>query len=306
MIEGNPSSSDTRAARIAIVIPCFNSGPPLREAIKSIQSSGTSVELVVVDDGSDDRCTLEVLSHLRRSDIKVIRQPNLGPSAATNTGLKATAAPYAMRFDSDDLLEPGALDDLADALDRAPAAAVAWGDFQTFGRTTFLVPGAPALDPWLVTHVNLIPGSGALFRRTVLDAVGGWRFAAGFEDWDLWMTLAERGYAGLYVPRTIFRYRRGHAGRQVQSRPMTDLHYEALILAHGGLVQRRRQNLRASRTPTVIKVLIPLVESLPFVPRLAKINACELVARLLWSRRPVEAFQMLRAGLTQRVRNRFA
>lgn len=295
----------TKTTRVAVVVTCFNSGNTLPETIASIDACGMPVELVVVDDGSGDKYTHEVLAELETEGVQVIRQHNLGQAAATNTGIAATVAPYVMRFDSDDLLEPGALGELADALDRAPAAAVVWGDYQTFGLTTFAVPGAVALDPWLVTYVNLIPGSGALFRRVVLDAVGGWRLGAGFEDWDLWMTLAERGYAGVYVPRTVFRYRRLRGyGRQSQASPATNRYYDGLISEHGGLVQRRRQNMRRSRAPTALKLLVPIVEALPFISRLSKINACELLARSLWSRTPRAALEILRQGLALRGRAR--
>ena len=59
---------------------------------------------------------------------------------------------------------------LADALDATPRAAAAWGDVQTFGATSFRIPGIRALDPWLVTYTNCITGSGVLMRRTALDA----------------------------------------------------------------------------------------------------------------------------------------
>ena len=122
-----------------------------------------------------------------------------------------------MRLDADDILEPGALAALATALSSAPDAAVAWGDVQTFGLTTFRVPTAPSLDPWLFTYTNCVPGTGCLTRRSAVVEAGGWQVRDGWEDWDLWLALAERGWKGVYVPRVTVRYRRDEGGRFMES-----------------------------------------------------------------------------------------
>lgn len=298
----NSSSPEPHVARVAIVVTCFNSGETLPETIASIESCGTPVELVVVDDGSSEPHTEEVLLRLEAEGVRVIRQANLGQAAATNAGTAATAAPYVMRFDSDDTLEAGALEDLVMALDETPHAAAAWGDFQTFGETTFVVPGAQELDPWLITYVNLVPGSGTLLRRSALEATGGWRLPTGFEDWDLWMTFAERGYRGIYVPRTVFRYRRHHTSRQARARLSVASYYDSLIRTHSRLVRTRRHARRHSPAPNALKLLIPAVEALPCIQRRSKITLCELLARLLWSSRPRETWQMARQGIKQRLR----
>lgn len=297
--EKSPNSSP---ARVAVVVTCFNSGATLVDTIASINSCGTAVELVVVDDGSTDEHTHQVLSDLQEAGVLIIRQRNLGQAAATAAGVAATRAPYVMRFDSDDLLEAGAVDDLADALDNAGDIAVAWGSFQTFGLTTFVVPGAPALDPWLLTYVNLLPGSGALIRRSALVSVGGWQLSDGFEDWDLWMSFAERGFVGISVPRIVFRYRRHHASRQAQAHHLTPGHYQSLLSRHPRLHQNRRQNLLRSDAPIALKFLVPLVEALPMTPRVTKINSCEFLARAIWGRAPGRALEMLWQGVALRGR----
>jgi glycosyltransferase involved in cell wall biosynthesis len=294
------SSPDPQVNRVAIIVTCFNSGKTLPETISSIDSCGTPVELVVVDDGSYDPHTLDVLSRFEDRHVRVIRQENRGQADATNAGVAATAAPYVMRFDSDDLLEPGALEALISALDDAPGAAAVWGDFQTFGLTTFLVPGAKELDPWLITYANLVPGSGTLLRRTFLEAAGGWRLATGFEDWDLWMTFCEHGYQGLYIPRLVFRYRRHESSRQALAHSDSARYYMTLLERHQQLVRDRRQNLRQSHAPVAVKVLVSVVQALPLVPLLTKVNTCEFLARFFWSRSARDALEMLRQGLALR------
>ena len=59
-------------ARVAVVVPCFNDGALIREALRSVRED-EPVELVVVDDASTDPATLEVLDGLRAEGVRVIR-----------------------------------------------------------------------------------------------------------------------------------------------------------------------------------------------------------------------------------------
>src|SRR5580704_2159005 len=93
--------------RVAILVACFNDGETLQETIDSLKGEERS-ELVVIDDGSTDRATIEALAALEQGGILVLRQENSGPAAAWMAGLGATTAPLVLPFSSDDLLVPGA------------------------------------------------------------------------------------------------------------------------------------------------------------------------------------------------------
>jgi glycosyltransferase involved in cell wall biosynthesis len=287
-----------------VIVPCFNDGSTLRETVESIVSDSTAAELVVVDDGSTDRSCVEVLTELELAGVRVIRQANQGPSAATMSGLRSTSGEYVMRLDADDILEPGALASLASALDDAPRAVAAWGDVQTFGLTTFRIPTAPSLDPWLLTYTNCIPGAGCLLRRSGLVEAGGWQLRDGWEDWDLWLSFAERGWEGVYVPRVVFRYRRDEAGRHTASLAAAENHYAELQRRHRALFESRPENRRRSDAPRLVKLAVPLIEALPFIPRLARIQLCELVTHLFWNGGIRATVPMLRQAVAWRLATR--
>ncbi len=297
--------SSSHRARVAVVVPCHDDGGTLDDAVASI-GKRPDVESIVVDDGSTDASTLSVLARLEGEGVHVIHQANMGPSAAVMAGFQATSAPYVMRLDADDLLEPGALDALVAALDNSPTAAASWGDCQTFGITTFRVPTAPALDPWLLTYVNCVPGAGCLFRRSALAEAGGWQLRDGFEDWDLWMSLAEFGFAGVYLPRVIFRYRRDEGGRQAESVARTSAYYEELRRRHAKLFAMRRQNRRRSAAPLALKLTVPSIDALPGLPRLAKIQLCVLFTHLFWNGGVRMTATMVSQAIALRLRRRFA
>src|SRR5207248_2059881 len=123
----NPSLRFGAMPRIAVVVPCFDDGETLVEAVASLEGQEAH-ELVVVDDGSSEPRTLDVLAELERGGVRVVHRPNGGLSAARMSGVESTTAPYVLPLDADDALAPGSLATLADALDADPGAVMAWGD----------------------------------------------------------------------------------------------------------------------------------------------------------------------------------
>src|SRR5437588_2834867 len=227
--------------RVAVVVPCFNDGSTLHETLDSLEGQEPH-ELVIVDDGSTDLETLRVFEQLEERGVRVARRQNGGLSAARMTGVEATTAPYVVPLDADDLAVPGALAALADALDGAPAAALAWGDVEVWGELEASLSVARSLDPWLLTYLNDVPVA-SLVRRSALVAVGGWSMGSGYEDWDLWLALAEHGYAGVHVDRPTLRYRR-RSGRMLDDcTPEHGALYAKLRSRHPSLFAARRANL---------------------------------------------------------------
>jgi len=245
------------------VIPCFNDGATLGDALRSLHGQEPH-ELVVVDDGSDETETLRVLAQLESGEIRVVREHNRDLAKARMAGVRATSARYVMPLDADDMLAASALTRLADALDAYPEAAVAWGDVAVFGEIESDVRVAPVLDRWHITYVSEVPGTSMLRREALLDA-GGWRPSGGYEDWDLWMTFAETGRTGIYVPGLMIRYRR-HAGR-LSARSLgvhEGLHAE-LRPRHELRFERRQATWRSSAEPLRTRCLFPLIGALSFV-----------------------------------------
>lgn len=263
-------------SRVAVVIPCFDDGATVGEAVESLRGEEPH-ELVVVDDGSTDPGTLRTLDELEAGGVRVLHQGNGGLSAARMAGVGATAAPYVYPLDADDLLVPGALAALADALDADPAAKLAWGDVEIFGDFEGRVAGARSFDPWQLTYVSEIPVASLLRRDALLEA-GGWQLR-GYEDWDLWMAFAERGWRGVYVGRPVIRHRQ-HGRRLVAS--MLDSFgavYAGLRERHLPLFEARRANWRRSDAPWRVKLLFPLIGALPGVSEFDKHRLCRVVSR---------------------------
>jgi glycosyltransferase involved in cell wall biosynthesis len=248
---------------IAVVIPFYDDVDTLEAALHSVRSQDVPVQVIVVDDGSRAPGAQELLARVQRSGVVVIHQDNAGPARARTAGVQASSADYVLPLDADDALAPRALLRLRDVLDAHPEAVAAWGSVRHFGALAYAQRSRAWLDPWQVTYQNHLPLS-ALYRRTAVVEAGGWQFQGGYEDWDLWMSLAERGWKGIGIPE-VTGYYRVHAGRRLarSSRRHAE-RYAKLRARHPQLFADRRRHRRASPAPPLLKATLPALDALPF------------------------------------------
>jgi glycosyltransferase involved in cell wall biosynthesis len=244
-------------ARVAVVIPCFNDGAYVGDAVASVREQ-EPVELVVVDDGSTDEATRTTLAGLAAAGTRVERRENGGLSAARMTGVRATSAPYVFALDADDELEPRCLARLADALDADRSVAFTYGHLVFTGDMTGGRRAQP-WDPFTLLYANRW-GAPCLYRRDALLAVGGWSLPDVYEDWDLLMALAEHGYRGAPVDQLVLHYRRHASARMNRTghRRHAAL-YNAVKRRHEPLFARRHELARESGTPLWRRLAYPLL-----------------------------------------------
>jgi glycosyltransferase involved in cell wall biosynthesis len=231
-----------------VLVPCYDDGATVRETVDSVVED-EPVEIILIDDGSRDAHTVAVLDDLAgRGAARLIRQANRGVAAALRAGTAAATAPYVFILNSDDLVEPGALASLADALDADPDADFAFGWIHFFGDIDF-VARQPAWNPWILLHANRWAIS-SLYRRDALDAVGGVPEGTAYEDWDLLLGFAEQDRRGVLVPRVVLHYRQhgiGRRNRGAQRGLRRD--YAVLRARHAPLFAREPELRRSYRLP---------------------------------------------------------
>ncbi len=202
--------------RVSIVIPVFNAGRTLPQALASVAAqTERDFEVVVVDDGSTDPHTLAVLANAgRHPGVTVLRTPNRGPAAARNLAIERSAGAYVLPLDADDVLAPAFLARTIPVLDTRPEIGVVhtWvglrGGHHGVWRTgDFTVR---ALLSRCTIHVS------SLYRRALWADVGGYdpAFVETAEDWDFWLGAATRGWQGAVVPEVLVYYRRAAGGRE--------------------------------------------------------------------------------------------
>ena len=248
-------------ARAAVVIPCFNLGRYLDEAVQSaLDQTVTDVEIVIVDDGSTDPDTRTLLDGYARPRTRVLRTTNRGLPAAKNAGIAATSAQYVCALDADDRLAPTMIERSMAVLDEQPDLAFVSHWLRTFGEEEAEWTPERCDLPALL-DLNTVNGA-ALVRRAAVDAVGGYdeSFRDGCEDWDFWITLVERGYLGTILPEVLFHYRRRpdsmsrrmhrESGHVRLFRRLIEKHADAYGRHVGPLLARRERDLASTSAHT--------------------------------------------------------
>ena len=197
------------APAVSVVVPCYNLGAFVTEAVDSVLAQTyQDTEIIVVDDGSTDAETTRVLESLRRPRTTVLTTENRGLPAARNHGIRHARGRYICALDADDCLEPAFLERTIGRLEADPSLSFVSTWVECFGSEQWV---------WRQERCDLVALlaecvvlTAAPVRRSALEAVGGYDEASylfGCEDWDLWISLTERGYRGTIVPEVLFRYR---------------------------------------------------------------------------------------------------
>ncbi len=195
-----------------IVTPFYNTGAIFHETARSImRQSFQQWEWLIINDGSTQADALALLDEYRNRDtrIRVIdHDHNRGLSAARNSGFQAARTPYVVQLDSDDLLEPTAIEKCLWFLESYPEYAFVKGYTVGFEAQTYLWQqgfhnGEAFLEENSVAVTSVV-------QTAVHGAVGGYdeNFRRGFEDWDFWLRCASRGYWGGTLPEYLDWYRR--------------------------------------------------------------------------------------------------
>lgn len=200
---------------ISVVIPCYNYGRYLGQAIQSVlDQTVEGVEVIVVDDGSTDETACVAAGFA--GQIAYLWQANSGPSSARNAGLAAASGDYILFLDADDVLLPGSLAALAGFLDSHPEYASVYSDGYYCDEALAILDrisahirytgDGPVLHEILMRSFTINSAMSRLgtIRRHGLQFDPALRIT---QDWDFWIQLAaheEIGY--LHVPTGLYRY----------------------------------------------------------------------------------------------------
>jgi glycosyltransferase involved in cell wall biosynthesis len=202
--------ADGTAPLVSVVIPCYNQGRFVAEAVASAlgQTYG-SIEVVITDDASTDGFTAAEVRRLAVIDPRirtVFHQVNEGLAVARNSAVRASNGEFILPLDADDKIHPQFLEKTVPLLRDRGDVGVVYTDSETFGcerarhyAGEFVLAKALAMQTF---------GCTVLFRRRDFDQVGGYNSECfALEQWDLLLSLLELGLTAAYVPEPLFLYR---------------------------------------------------------------------------------------------------
>ena len=132
--------------KLSVIIPCYNAGSYLSQAVSSIRNQQTGfplvTEIIVIDDGSTDGC----MEQLKGSDLTILHQDHQGASAARNYGMKEATGEYLLFLDADDVLVPDAVKSLYQGLLQQEGSVVALGMAEEFISEEITAQAAASLS----------------------------------------------------------------------------------------------------------------------------------------------------------------
>jgi len=194
---------------ISVVIPCYNHGHYLADAIGSVKDCPESIyEIIVVNDGSTSVDTQRILKELKAEGIQVIDQENAGVSKARNTGIAAAKGKYIFTLDADNKVYPNYLLRGKEILDTMPEVGVVYADAHIFGEKGGTWVNHP-LKYEEIAFENYIDNC-AMFRKAVWEQVGGYDENAPYatrEDYMFWLDAIRFGWEFYHLNEFAFAYR---------------------------------------------------------------------------------------------------
>lgn len=195
---------------VSIIIPCFNQGIYLDDALKSVLLFAYKdiYEIIIVNDGSTDASTLAKLKELSSNGYTIINQPNKGLGAARNTGIKAATGKYILPLDSDNKIRAEYISEGIRLLNENPELDVVYGNAEYFSEKTGIWESGEFNLQRLMIE-NYIDAC-AVFRKSAWDKLGGYDEkmpVMGYEDWDFWLRIAFQNGKFKYINKVMFDYR---------------------------------------------------------------------------------------------------
>jgi glycosyltransferase involved in cell wall biosynthesis len=236
--------TDTRP-RISVMIPVYNGEAYLGEAVQSVLAqSYRPIEIVVVDDGSDDASA--TVARRFGDAVRYERQPRCGNGAARNRAVALATGELFTFLDADDRLVPGALQRLAGVLERDPSLQAVYGHVREFVSPDVDAEALARLRPPIDRIAGCLP-TNMLIRRDAFLRVGG--FATDLRvgvtvDWSA--RARELGMATILLDDVLFE-RRLHADNNGLREREHASHYLQVVKA---ALDRRRAAADTGRAPS--------------------------------------------------------
>lgn len=200
---------------ISLMVPCYNEGDNLDESIPHLlQLRYPNYELIFINDGSKDN-TGEIIDRWAAKEKKItaLHQENQGKASALNYGLTIAKGKYVACIDGDAVLDYYALDYMVQALEKDPKYAATTGNPRVRNRSTILgrlqvsefssIIGLIKRAQGLMGTIFTVSGVCCLFRKDVMEEIGGWSTNMITEDIDISWKIQIAGYNIMYEPRAL-------------------------------------------------------------------------------------------------------
>ena len=198
---------------ISVIIPCYNHGVYINDAITSVIDNDVNdiCEIIIINDGSTDSETKQILNELILDKVIVHNQNNLGLALARNKGIELSTCQYLLMLDSDNKIELAFLEEFFKLINNKVDFDLLHGDSIYFGECSGIFKSAP-LDLLKIAQINYIDACAIIKKETIIELglYDNKMPYMGWEDWDLWIRMALKGKKTIYIDKIFFQYRFHH------------------------------------------------------------------------------------------------
>ncbi len=196
--------------KLSIIIPCYNLGEYLYDALNSIASYSNKedYEIIIVNDGSTNEKTLDILKDVESQGVFVLHQENMEVGKARNNGINLAKGEYILPLDADNKLRSIYISKSIQILESNPELDIVYSDRLEFGLRNKEV-SVPNFNFPKLCYRNYIDCC-AIFRKSVWEKVNGYDEHMpiyGLEDWDFWLRCAINGARFYHLDEIGYEYR---------------------------------------------------------------------------------------------------
>ena len=194
---------------LSVVIPYYNLGRTLPETIESIkQSTYKKYEIIIVNDGSSDEESVEVLKNYENdSQIRIINIENQGLANARNVGAEAAKGEFVAFIDADDKIDKTFYQKSINILHQYTNVSYVYSWVKYFEGSEAVWPTFNIHIPYLLC-ANMLAAYAVIRKNDFLNfGKNRIKMEYGMEDYDGWVSLAEHGCLGVSIPELLNLYR---------------------------------------------------------------------------------------------------
>jgi glycosyltransferase involved in cell wall biosynthesis len=228
--------------RVSVLMPVYNAGPYLAEAIDSILAQTFSdFEFLIIDDGSTDGSG-EIIQSYDDPRIRYLRnERNLGLVDTLNRGIELARGPYIARMDADDISLPERFERQIDFMDAHPDLGACGTAFQFFGDSDVLMvlPDNQRQAFTLLSETSCLGHPTSMIRKEILDQYAI-RYEPAYEyaaDYAFWIRISQvSGLASLPEPLLLYRWHSSNMSQIDPSRVTAKM--KAQMLWYASMLER--------------------------------------------------------------------
>ena len=213
---------------VSIVIPSYNHKKFIGDCINSvIQQSYENIELIIIDDGSEDGSLIEIEKYIevcskRFVRFEFIKRENKGLARTLNESLGWCKGKYYAAVASDDIILKNKVKNQVSFMEKNNDTVAVFGNVISIDEAGKEIETKKDKSRFysfrdIILHNHYLPASTQMMRTNTLKEVGGYYPDILIEDWYMWLKISEHG--NIYFMEDIFsmyRYHENNTSKKVK------------------------------------------------------------------------------------------